>query len=115
MIYVNGDGFAAACYAANKYAVANEDIMHFLRGEIPHPVNLSVSFGKVLSNILHQPLRVEANIKSCQAKIFRQTMDAIENSRAIRYVVITWPDFFRGEVWQYDTDIQFNFGQKNHR
>jgi hypothetical protein len=114
MIYVNGDGFAAACYAANQYAVANEDIIHFLKGEVPHPINLSVSFAKVLSNILHQPLRIEANYKSCQAKIFRETMTAIENSRMISHVVITWPNFYRGEVWQYDTDVQFEFGQKNN-
>lgn len=113
MIYVNGDGIAAASYAACPYSCAGDDASYTLYGVSPHPKNLEASFAKFLSNVFHQQLTVNAHETSCHAKIFRQTMEAIENSHKIRYVVIAWPDFYRGEIWSHGNDVQFNFGQRS--
>lgn len=109
MIYVHGDAFAAASYAVSPYTSAIEDPVHYLKGNVPHPKNLEVSFAKFLSNVFHQPLNLAAVNSICHAKIFRETIEAIENTHRIRYVVITWPDFFRGEVWENGKNIQFSF------
>jgi hypothetical protein len=114
MILITGDGFAAASYAAVPFSSANEDPVQYLLGAIPHPKNQFVSFGKNLNNTLHCPFRIEANLKTCYTKIFRETKAALENYDMIKYVVIVWPDFYRGEVWVDNKNIQFTFAERRN-
>jgi hypothetical protein len=49
MLYVNGDSHTTAAEAVNQYVVAGEDQKFLHLGPLPHPENLAVSWGKMLS------------------------------------------------------------------
>jgi len=97
MIYVNGDGFAAASYANCSFSWSSQDENQRVRGNLIHPVNLTVSFGKILSLLLHQPYRNEAYEFNSYSKIFRDTYNIIEKEN-ITNVIIIWPTVYNGEV-----------------
>jgi hypothetical protein len=44
IVYVGGDGHAAAAAAASPYLKANNDSELFYLGTVPHPANLAVSW-----------------------------------------------------------------------
>ena len=110
MIYVNGDGFAAASYANSTYSWASQDPDLFLNGQTVHPKNMDASFAKMLSNALHQPLRLEAWERNSQHKILRETRDFIEKNQ-VDWMVITWPGFFRDEMEHEGVSYQFDFNK----
>jgi hypothetical protein len=60
LIYVNGDGHASAAQAVNQYLTAGEDPSLMYMGRLPHPENLAVSWGKLLSLALKAGLLCEA-------------------------------------------------------
>ena len=97
MIYLNGDGFAAASYANCEFSYASQDTNYALRGKLIHPNNINCSFGKLLSLALHQPLSIEAWQFNVADKIFREVYKASENK--LSYVIITWPNLLRDEVF----------------
>ena len=108
MIYINGDGFAAASYAACDFSWSRQDSTQFLRGKLIHPKNLTVSFGNIISAILHQPHKIEAWEFNVHSKIFREIYKAIEYNN-ITYVIITWPSLYKDEVRVENVYYPFSF------
>jgi hypothetical protein len=48
-LYVNGDSHTAAAEAVNPHAFAEDDPELNYLGRLPHPANLAVRWGKLLS------------------------------------------------------------------
>ena len=96
MIYVTGDGFAAASYADSAYSWAKQDETYHLHGTLPHPNNLNVSFANRLGLALHQPVRTEAYELALYDRVFNQIENVLKLN--VQYMVISWPSFFRYEV-----------------
>jgi hypothetical protein len=96
MIYVTGDGFAAASYAACNYSWAGQDETYHLHGTLPHPNNLNVSFANRLGLALHQPVRTEAYELALYDRVFNQIENVLKLD--VQYMVISWPSFFRYAV-----------------
>jgi hypothetical protein len=105
MIYVTGDGFAAASYAASPYSWARQDTTYFLHGTLPHPKNLDVSFANRLSLVLHQPIRTEAYELALYDRVFAQIEKTLELD--VQYMVVSWPSFFRYSVEVDGTEYSF--------
>lgn len=108
MIYINGDGFAAASYAASNFSWSSEDGNHALRGRLIHPKNVSVSFGNIISLILHQPHKIEAWQFNVHSKIFREIYRAIDCNN-LSYVIITWPSLYKDEICVDNVYYPFSF------
>lgn len=108
MIYVNGEGFSAASYSAAPFAYAAQDPIYQLKGKSIHPRNFDASYSKFLSNALHQSLRNDAYINSDWRKILRETYQIL-GTNDVRYLVITWPNFYRGEVLYNNSLTPFVF------
>ena len=108
MILAAGDGFASASYCACPYSWSSQDTNLVLKGTTPHPKNLDASFAAILSQVLHQPLRLDAWESNTHASIFSTIENAIAQHN-INYLVVTWPSFFRGQI-ETDNGIKcFNF------
>jgi hypothetical protein len=105
MIYVTGDGFAAASYAASNFSWAGQDETYHLHGTLPHPKNLNVSFANKLSLALHNPIRLEAYELSMYDRVFAQIENVLELNP--KYMVISWPSFFRYVVEVDGTSYSF--------
>ena len=104
MIYVNGEGFSAASCSASNFEYAAQDPKYFLLSTLPHPKNFDASYAKILSNALHQSLRNDSYIGNSWRKIVREIFQMIEKNK-VNYIVISWPDFYRGEVI-YNNKVQ---------
>jgi hypothetical protein len=113
MIYVNGDGFAAASYSASNYSWASQDPAYKVKGYSLHPNNHDVSFAKHLNLIFHEDLRNDASEQNNWRKIIRDTLEVIETND-VNYLVITWPNFFKGEITFNDRLISFNFKESDN-
>ena len=108
MIYVNGDGFAAASFANSKFSWSSQDENQSIRGFLIHPKNHEVSFGKTVSFLMHQPYRNDAYQFNSHLKIFRETYNIIEKEN-VSHVIIVWPTIFNGEVFVDNQYHQFTF------
>ena len=53
ILYVNGDSHAAGAEAVNPHAFAEDDPELYYLGRLPHPENLQVTWGKLLSLALN--------------------------------------------------------------
>ena len=73
MLYVNGDGHVAAAQAVNTHTFAQDDPSLFYMGRAPHPENLAVSWGKLLSVTLRSAFRCDAEGNSDNARIIAST------------------------------------------
>jgi hypothetical protein len=104
MLYVNGDSHTAAAEAVNSHAFAEDDTaLHYL-GRLPHPENLSVSWGKLLSLALKFGFRCDAESASSNARILRTTRAWLEESKNNTekiIVIIQWSTWER-EEWLYN-------------
>ena len=107
MIYVTGDGFAAASYAACPYSWASQDETYHLHGTLPHIKNLNVSFANRLGLALHQPVRTEAYELALYDRVFSQIENVLKLN--VQYMVISWPSFFRSIVEVDGTTYPFRF------
>jgi hypothetical protein len=104
ILYVNGDSHTAAAEAVNTHAFAEDDPALYYLGRLPHPENLQVSWGKLLSMALTAGFQCEAESASSNARILRTTrawLDARKNSLERKLVVIQWSTWER-EEWLYD-------------
>jgi hypothetical protein len=107
MIYVTGDGFAAASYATCQFSWAGQDETYHLQGTLPHPKNLNVSFTNRLGTALHQPTRLDAWELSSYDRVFTQIENVLDLNP--KYMVISWPSFFRSTVEVDGTIYPFGF------
>lgn len=104
MLYVNGDSHTAAAEAVNPHAFAEDDPALFYLGRAPHPENLAVSWGQLLSLTLKSAFRCDAESGSSNSRIMRSTVkwlgDAGRNHPDL-LVVIQWSTWER-EEWLYE-------------
>ena len=102
ILYVNGDSHTAAAEALNPHAFAEDDRQYFYMGRAPHPDNLSVSWGKLLSESLRSGFHCDAESASSNDRILRTTRNwlskNIVNNNTL--VIIQWSTWER-EEWPY--------------
>ena len=103
ILYVNGDSHTAAAEAVNPHAFAEDDPdLHYL-GRIPHPANLAVSWGRLLSLTLKAGFHCDAESASSNARILRTTRSWLENfkHRDQALLIIQWSTWER-EEWLHN-------------
>jgi len=111
MLYVNGDSHTAGAEAVNVHAFAEDDPALFYLGRAPHPENLAVSWGKVLSLALRSGFRCDAESASSNTRIVRTTREWLAGNGANhpdQLVVIQWSTWER-EEWLYN-DVYYQVG-----
>jgi hypothetical protein len=103
ILYVNGDSHTAAAEAVNPHAFAMDDGDLFYLGRAPHPANLEVSWGKLLSLTLKTSFHCEAESASSNTRILRTTKDFINQSSGYDnlLVIIQWSTWER-EEWLHN-------------
>ena len=105
MLYVNGDSHTAAAEAVNNHAFAEDDPQLFYLGRAPHPENLQVSWGKLLSLTLRSAFRCDAESASSNARIIRTTREWLSGAgrnHPDQLVIIQWSTWER-EEWLHQT------------
>lgn len=103
ILYVNGDSHTAAAEAVNVHAFAEDDPKYFYMGRAPHPDNLQVSWGKLLSLALQAGFHCGAESASSNSRIIRTTrewLSTIKNKNEV-LVIIQWSTWER-EEWLHD-------------
>ena len=104
ILYVNGDSHTAGAEAVNSYAFAEDDPNLYYLGRLPHPENLQVTWGKLLSLALNAGFQCEAESASSNARILRTSRAWLakqKNNLQNILVVIQWSTWER-EEWEYD-------------
>ena len=104
MLYVNGDSHTAAAEAVNPHAFAEDDSALFYLGRAPHPENLAVSWGKLLSQTLRAGFRCDAESASSNSRILRTTREWLNGAGADhpdQLVIIQWSTWER-EEWLHN-------------
>ena len=103
ILYVNGDSHTAGAEAVNQHAFAEDDSKYFYLGRAPHPDNLQVSWGKLLSLALQSGFHCAAESASSNNRIIRTTrewLDTIQDQGEI-LIIIQWSTWER-EEWLHD-------------
>jgi hypothetical protein len=102
ILYVNGDSHTAAAEAVNPHAFAEDDPQLGPLGRIPHPANLDVSWGKLLSLTLKAGFHCSAESASSNARILRTTRAWLNQQTAYNDIllIIQWSTWER-EEWEY--------------
>ena len=108
ILYVNGDSHSAAAEAVNVHAFAEDDPQYFYLGRAPHPDNLSVSWGKLLSLTLRAGLHCAAESASSNARILRTTREWLATRQDLDelLVIIQWSTWER-EEWYDEKSKQY--------
>jgi hypothetical protein len=104
ILYVNGDSHTAGAEAVNPHAFAEDDPELYYLGRLPHPENLQVTWGKLLSLALNAGFQCEAESASSNARILRTTRAWLaeqKNNLQDILVVIQWSTWER-EEWEYN-------------
>jgi hypothetical protein len=103
ILFINGDSHAAAAEAVNSHAFAEDDPALTYLGRLPHPDNLAVSWGRLLSFTLKAGFHCAAESASSNARIMRTTRDWLRQQRGFNDVlmIIQWSTWER-EEWLYD-------------
>lgn len=103
ILYVNGDSHTAGAEAATSYAFAEDDPALYYLGRIPHPENLAVSWGRLLSLTLKAGFHCGAESGSSNDRILRTTREWLSQQRGYNdvLVIIQWSTWEREEwPWQ---------------
>ena len=110
ILFVNGDSHTAAAEAVNPYAFAEDDPALAPLGRTPHPANLAVSWGRMLSLTLKAGFHCAAESASSNARILRTTRDWLRQQRGLDdvLVIIQWSTWER-EEWLHD-DVYYQVG-----
>ena len=109
MLYVNGDSHTAAAEAVNPHAFAEDDSALFYLGRAPHPENLAVSWGKLLSLTVKSAFRCDAESASSNTRIIRTTREWLNGAghdHPDQLVIIQWSTWEREEWWYNDRYYQ---------
>lgn len=105
ILYVNGDSHAAAAEAVNQHAFAEDDPALFYMGRAPHPANLAVSWGRLLSEIIKTTFVCQAESGGSNSRIIRTTRNWVARHQKDWHrilVVISWSTWER-EEWLHDS------------
>ena len=109
LIYVNGDSHSAGAEAVTPHAFAEDDKDYFYMGRAPHPDNLLVSWGKLLSLALNCGFHCGAESASSNHRIMRTTRDWLAQPRNQDVlVVIQWSTWEREEWFHNGKWYQVN-------
>ena len=110
ILYVNGDSHTAAAEAVNQHAFAEDDGQLFYLGRAPHPENIEVSWGKLLSLTLKASFHCGAESASSNDRILRTTRDFINRYDGYDdlLVIVQWSTWER-EEWLHK-DIYYQVG-----
>jgi hypothetical protein len=102
ILYVNGDSHTAGAEAANPHAFAEDDGNLFYMGRAPHPENLAVSWGKLLSLALKASFHCDAESASSNTRILRTTKDWLSKQSDYTNIllIIQWSTWER-EEWEH--------------
>jgi hypothetical protein len=104
ILYVNGDSHTAAAEAVNAHAFAEDDPLLNYLGRLPHPANLSASWGRKLADILKAGFTCGAESAASNTRIMRTTRQwLLDHPTAYRdsLVIIQWSTWERQE-WLID-------------
>jgi hypothetical protein len=103
ILYVNGDSHTTAAEANNQYIVAGEDPKFLHLGPLPHPENLSVSWGKLLSITLRASFHCGAFSNHDVDTIINSTGAWLEEKGKVDLIIIQWPATIADEekIWQF--------------
>lgn len=102
ILYVNGDSHTAAAEAVNNHGFAEDDTQYWYLQRRPHPDNLAVSWGKLLSERLKAQFLCDAESASSNDRIIRTTKEWLENNKKNFYrtlLIIQWSTWER-EEWE---------------
>lgn len=104
-LYINGDSHTAGAEAVNPHVFAEDDTHYFYMGRAPHPDNLSVSWGKRLSEMLKSNFICDAETASSNTRIMRTTMKWLSKQEHLTnlLLIIQWSTWER-EEWLIDND-----------
>jgi hypothetical protein len=107
ILYVNGDSHTTAAEAINQYIVAGEDPKFLHLGSLPHPENLAVSWGKLLSLTLRASFHCEAFSNNKVDKIISSTQDWIKEKGKADLIIIQWPAIAADEekIWWFHEEL----------
>lgn len=111
ILYVNGDSHTAAAEAVNQHAFAEDDGSFFYMGRAPHPSNLQVSWGKLLSEWTKSTFKCDAESASSNTRILRTTRAWLEQTPRAEQealVIIQWSTWERQEWLIDDVYYQIN-------
>ena len=108
ILYVNGDSHTAAAEAVNQHAFAEDESRYFYMGRAPHPENIAVSWGKLLSLSLQAGFKCDAESASSNQRILRTTREYLNTkmSREDLLVIIQWSTWER-EEWYDEESKQY--------
>jgi len=108
ILYINGDSHSAAAEAVNLHAFAEDDSQYFYMGRAPHPNNLNVSWGKVLSNTIKAGFHCGAESGSSNQRIIRTTQQWLSSNQKLDDVlmIIQWSTWEREEWFHNGTYYQ---------
>lgn len=87
ILYINGNEHYAAAYAVVNAAHAEDDVDLWWMGQVGHPKNVEVSFGRVLSRVLKARPVVEARRYNTDAEIIATTKKFISENPVKEQVV----------------------------
>lgn len=111
ILYVNGGDHAAAAEAANQYLYSSDDAkINYLSG-VPHPENLAVSWGKLLSLSMRATLYCDARRGATNERIMSETRDWLsDNKNSGNLIIIQWVDFEdqvseHEQIWNLHQDL----------
>jgi hypothetical protein len=110
ILYVNGDSHTAAAEAVNNHAFAEDDSQYFYLGRAPHPDNIAVSWGKLLSGSLRAGFHCGAESASSNARIMRTTREWLTTQGYDQdlLIIIQWSTWEREEWLHNNVYYQVN-------
>jgi len=116
ILYVNGDSHTAAAEAVNPHAFAEDDSYLGYLGRLPHPDNLAVSWGKLLSLSLKAGFHCEAESASSNARILRTSRAWISQQGQVNDIlmIIQWSTWEREEWLHNGTYYQVGASGLDH-
>ena len=111
ILYVNGDSHTAAAEAVNSHAFAEDDSRLAHLGRLPHPDNLAVSWGRIVSNTVKAVFHCDAESAASNDRVLRTTRAWVENNKQNWYramIIIQWSTWEREEWLHNGTYYQVN-------
>lgn len=110
ILFVNGDSHTAAAEAVNPHAFAMDDPNLFYLGRAPHPANLEVSWGKLLSRSIKASFHCLAESASSNDRIMRTTREWLSSQKSVNQllVLVQWSTWER-EEWLHN-NIRYQLG-----
>jgi hypothetical protein len=94
ILYTNGTGHTAAAEAVNPYKRADEDARYWNLEGRPHPDNIKVSWGALLSSWLKMGFHTEARFNQTNGQIIENTKSWLSDKKPQDvFVILQWGNF----------------------